>query len=245
MSRYVTPSRIALFVLALVYTEGQVPSSETVPLLSFLVTHIINDVPKSDSQVPGRVGDCKVADFEEALPSIPSVVIGRNVWDLFLKKLWSIDCLHAVNQLLADSLASVTKSRQQLQKERDEGLPPEPAGRISRTSPLGAFIRRIHLEYTRLPFSDVAGIWQDLIRWRSPTRAAFERKNVHDQASSIDVNLYELDLGAEHPITQSLYGFDEEHSEQTKVNSQYDADRLMEIQVSELQSKSSAFESLD
>ena len=243
MSRYLTASRIGLLNVALLYNEGQVPSSETVSLLSFLVPHIVSDGSKLDSPSLRRAGgDVKIGDFETALLTIPSVVTGRNIWDLFLKKLWSIDCLHALNQLLSDALSIITKSRQQLQKERDDGLAPEPSVRVSRTSPLGAFVRRIHLEYTRLHFSDAATIWQQFIKWRASTRLAFEKKNTCDGRSFIDLNLADLDISVTHPITEALYGSTEDVDEDqersmSKWISAYDAERLMEFQVSELQSR--------
>lgn len=237
MSRYLTPSKISLLILALVYTEGVVPSAQTVAVLSFLVSYINPDVSHS-SHASSSEASCvvKVEDFELALSSLPSAIPGRTIWDLFLKKLWSVDCSHALEQLLSNSLSVLCKAREQLQKERNEGLQPELCGRISRTSPLGAFVRRAQLEYTRLQFSDAATLWQRFIIYRRPTRQAFERKNPHDGRSSLDVNLSDLQLDGSHPIAQILYGDSDDGNERNEDSmSTHDVESLMEFQVSELQ----------
>jgi anaphase-promoting complex subunit 5 len=223
----------------LIYSEGVVPSSETVRVLSFLISHIIPDTPRSSTASSSITSQLiKVEDFETVLSSLPSAIPGRTIWDLFLKKLWAIDCSHALDQLISNALFVISKSREQLQKEREEGLVPEPAGRISRTSPLGAFIRRAHLEYTRLQFSDSATLWQKFIIYRRPTRQAFEKKNPADSRSDLDVNLSDLQLDGSHPIAQILYGGLEDDDEENEgFMSTDDVERLMEFQVSELQRK--------
>ncbi len=239
MSRYLTPPKVALLTLALIYTEGVVPSSETVSVLSFLLSHIVTDVSKlSHAPSPGANNVISVEEFKSALSSLPSAIPGRTIWDLFLKKLWSIDCSHALDQLMSNARSVITKSREQLQNERDGGLPPEPSGRISRTSPLGAFIRRAHLEYTRLHFSDAASLWQKLILYRRSTRQAYEKKNPTDGRSSLDVNLSDLQLDGSHPIAQMLYGNLEDSDDRNETfMSAHDVERLIEFQVSELQSR--------
>jgi anaphase-promoting complex subunit 5 len=238
MSRYLTPPKTALLVLALIYADGVVPASETVSVLSFLISHIIPDASKSD-QVASSDGShaIKVEDFESVLSTLSSATIpGRTIWDLFLMKLWSIDCSHALDQLLSNALSVITKSREQLQKERDEGVVPEPSGRISRTSPLGAFIRRAHVEYMRLQFSDAAELWQRFMLYRRPTRQAFEKKNPTYGRSSLDMNLSDLQLDGSHPIAQILYdnlNYNDDVNE--GLMSIHDVERLMEFQVSELQ----------
>jgi anaphase-promoting complex subunit 5 len=244
MARYLTPSKIALLTLIVLYTEDVVPVSEVVSVLSFLSSQIITDRYKSSHQPlnPDASYVTKIEDFEMALASLSSAVPGRTLWDLFLKKLWSIDCSHALDQLTSHALSQVTKSREQLQREREEGIPPEPSGRIARTSPLGAFVRRTHLEYTRLQFSDAATLWQKYILYRKPTSVAFEKKNPLDGKSSLDVNLSDLQLDSSHPIAQMLYGgLDDVDGEVEGFTSTHDVERLMEFQVSELQSKRSLF----
>lgn len=237
MSRYLTPSKVALLTLTLIYAEGSVPSSQTVSVLSFLISNIIPDVSKPSHASSSRVNHgTKVEDFESALSSLPSAIPGRTIWDLLLRKLWSIDCAHALDQLMFNAVLVITKPREQLQKERDEGIQPEPSGRISRTSPLGAFIRRAHLEYTRLQFHDAAAIWQTFILYRRPTRQAFEKKNPADGRSHLDINLSDLRLDSSHPIAQILYGnIDDSDDTEEGLLSTYDVERLMELQVSELQ----------
>ena len=237
MSRYLTPPKVALLTLALTYADGVVPISETVSVLSFLISHIVPDVADSSHKLSSEASYViKLEDFESTMSPLPSAIPGRTVWDIFLKKLWSINCLHALDQLMSNALFVVAKSREQLQRERDEGLVPEPVGRLSRTSPLGAFIRRAHLEYTRLHFSDAAALWQGFMIYRRSTKQAFERKNPRDGRSNLDVNLSDLQLDGSHPIAQMLYGsLENDDDGNSRFVSTHDVERLMNYQVSELQ----------
>lgn len=239
-TRYLTPSKVALLILALIYADGVVPSSETVSMLSILITNIIPDLPKtshsSHTSSAALSHVINLDDLESALSSLISAIPGRTIWDLFLKRLWSIDCCHALNQIMSNAPLVVSKSRQQLQKERDDGLPSEPSPPISRTSPLGAFIRRTHLEYTRLHFSDAAALWRTFILYRRQTWQAFANKNPSDARSDLDVNLADLNLDPSHPLAQILYRplQDGDHPSPTFMST-HDVESLMEFQVSELQ----------
>lgn len=147
-----------------------------------------------------------------------------------------MNCFDTLDSLLSTVPSLLSKSREQILKEREAGeevvLGP---GRISKTSPLGAFIRRCHLEYTRLRFEDGAALWQDLIAFRASTRQAWEKKNPPDGRSALDVNLSDLEIDASHPLSQVMYG--RLTTDETKFNgfSTHDVEKLMEFQVSELQ----------
>jgi anaphase-promoting complex subunit 5 len=262
MGRYLTPAKVALLTLIVLYAEGVVPNAETISVLSFLTSQIVTDGPRSSRRFstsappstrsytpsPASTPPCissdichvtRIEDFERALSSLSSAIPGRTLWDLFLKKLWTIDCSYALDQLISNALSLVTKSREQLLRDRDEGIPPSLASRISRTSPVGAFVRRAHLEYTRLQFSDAATLWQKFILYRSPTRLAFEKKNPLEGGSPLDVNLSNLQIDSSHPITHILYGGLENSGDDVEENftSTHDVEKLMEFQVSELQRK--------
>ena len=107
---------------------------------------------------------------------------------------------------------------------------------ILRTSPLGAFIRRCYLEYTRLQFQDAIALWQDIIAFRAPTRQVFERKNAADGRNAIDVNFSELQIDSSHPLAQIMYSeLTERENHFESDYSVHDTEKLMEFQVSEMQ----------
>jgi len=236
MSRYLTPSKVGLLVLASVYADGVVPNSETSSILSFLVSHILHDnsnpltVPVADANhvVP-------VSAFESALSSHSSGIPGRTVWDLYLKKLWSLDCFDSLDQFITNLTALLTRSPEQVKADQENGEEVTSLGHVVRTSPLGAFIRRSCVEYTRLQFQDGITLWQDLIAYRAPTRQVWEKRNPADGRSALDVNLSDLHIDVSHPLSQLMYGRLADEEEAGSGFSAHDVEKLIEFQVAEMQ----------
>jgi len=238
MGRFLTPAKIALLVLAVIYTEGNVPLSGTATVLNLLISRILTD-SSSSSELLEQYGNGSILDLERALAGQPSKTPGRTVWDLLLKRLWAIDCADALNTFVSSLQLLLAKTREQLLKERDEGVPPDEAGRIVRTSPLGVFIRRCSLEYMRLQFQDSIAVWTDLIAYRMPTKTAYIRKNPHALHNALDTNLADMGIGSSHPLATIMFRslVDTVAEDTSKTLSTYDVEKLMEFQVSEMQSK--------
>ncbi|KAJ9605601.1 APC5 protein [Cladophialophora chaetospira] len=238
MSRYLTPAKITLLVVAFLYAEDVVPTREATAVLLFLLSQI---VPSSKSPAvqsgPEFEHALPIAAFESALSSHPSARPGRTLYDLLLKRLWAINCSHALDSFITNLPTLLSKSREQILRERETGEEADqPRGRILRTSPLGAFIRRCHLEYTRLQFQDSTTLWQDFISYRLPTRQAYEKKNPLEGRNALDSNFAELGLDSSHPLAQLMYGrLAEDEQKHHGAYSMYDVEKLMEFQVSELQ----------
>jgi anaphase-promoting complex subunit 5 len=238
MSRYLTPSKIGLLALATLYADGVVPTSQTTAILSFLISHILPDA-SHPSEVPTADTNhvVPITAFEDKLAAHDSSIPGRKIWDLFLKKIWSFNCADSLEHFMSDIPSLLAKSREQLLRERESGQEVgEHRGRISRTSPLGAFIRRAHLEYTRLQFHDAGSLWQTFLAYRLPTKQAWERKNPSTGRNSLDANFSDFHIDSSHPISQIMYGKLATEGEDDGGLSTYDVERLMEFQVSELQS---------
>jgi anaphase-promoting complex subunit 5 len=238
MSQYLTPSKIGLLSLAFLYTEGVVPTSETPAILSFLISQILPDASHR-LEVPAADTDhvAPITTFELELSAHDSGIPGRTIWDLFLKKIWSFNCADSLEHFLSNIPSLLAKSREQILREREGGEEyVEHRGRISRTSPLGAFIRRVHLEYTRLQFHDARSLWQTFLAYRLPTKQAWEKKNPPNGRNSLDANFSDLEIDSSHPIAQILYGGLATEDDEDGGLSTYDVERLLEFQVSELQS---------
>ncbi|KIX97382.1 uncharacterized protein Z520_06834 [Fonsecaea multimorphosa CBS 102226] len=239
MSRYLTPAKITVLVLVLLYTEDVVPTKEATAVLSFILSQIVPSTKHSplfrDSTDFEHA--LPIAEFEATLSSRPSARPGRTLFDLLLKRLWAIDCSHALDAFITYLPSLLTKSREQLLRDRESGEESEEIpGRILRTSPLGAFIRRCHLEYTRLQFQDSITLWQDFISYRLPTREAYEKKNHAGSRNALDSNLADLGLDSSHPLAQLMYGrLAEDEQKYHGAYSMYDVEKLMEFQVSEIQ----------
>jgi len=242
MGRFLTPSKVALLALAQVYSKGSIPLSGTARVLNVLISRILLDSKESDELLQQQVGDT-VLDLEQALAGQASAIPGRTVWDLLLKGLWAIDCADALDWFISETPLLLGKTRDELLKERDEGLPPQPAGKIVRTSPLGLFIRRCSLEYLRLQFQDSTALWMDFIAYRMPSKGAFTRKNPHVLRSAFDSNIADLEIDTSDTLTGIMFRrMLEDVDGQQKTYSTYDCEKLMEFQVSEMQSKHCADE---
>lgn len=237
MTRYLTPWRISLLCLIAVYTDGVVPTSSAIHVLSFLTSGLF-PLDAADKEWQKHYLP-PIDELEEVLAGHESSVPGRTLWDLFLKKIWSIDSLDAMEEFFNDGLLSLlTKTREQLLQDRDNGLAPEDEGmRLSRSSPLGAFVRRAYLEFTRLQFDDSVKLWTSLVKYRLPTYHMWARRNPSDEQAPVDINLLALGLDSTSYLSQVVYGNIEDDDEEAEGVCSKDAERLIEFQVGELQSR--------
>ncbi|KAJ5884978.1 hypothetical protein N7495_009488 [Penicillium taxi] len=220
----------------MVYTDGTVPNSSALHILSFLTASLFALDPADKQWEQHYVPT--ITELEKLLSGHESSVPGRTLWDLFLKKMWHIDSLCALETFLDKGLLSLqVKTRQELIEERDNGIAPDnDAMRLSHTSPLGAFVRRSHLEFTRLKFDDLITLWTGFVKYRLPTYPKWARKNPSEDHGPIDVNhlTYGVDSGS--ALYQVVYGdVESDDEEENRGVSVKDAERLIEFQVTELQ----------
>ncbi|KAK5063136.1 hypothetical protein LTR84_005212 [Exophiala bonariae] len=234
MSRYLTPAKIAILELSLLYAEDVVPTSQAKSVLAFILAQIL---PPDKSAGHDFEPATPISAFESTLSGQPSARPGRSLYDLLLKKLWAIDCSDALESFITNLPQLLTKPREQILRERETGeVSDQTYGRILRTSPLGLFIRRCHLEYERLQFQDSITLWQDFIVYRAPTRQAHEKKNPPLGRSAIDGNFEELQIDGSHPLAQIMYGrLAEIAQDPDSTYSPHEVEKLMEFQVSEMQ----------
>jgi anaphase-promoting complex subunit 5 len=241
MSRYLTPSKIGLLCLVYIYTDGLVPASATIPVLSFLISQLLPHTSSegfSRSLSPDGAHVIPIEEFEKSLSTHPSARPGRTVWDLFVNKLWSINCNDSLHEFFENLSSLVAKTREGLRRERDETTQPEKGKMLlSRSSPMGAFVRRAQLEFARLQFHDSVTLWKSFITFRLPTRTAWARRNASAAKESIiDVNLVKLEVDSTSALAAVVYG-DLRDSQKIGSASTNDVKMLLEFQVGELQSK--------
>ncbi|OJJ43409.1 hypothetical protein ASPZODRAFT_136263 [Penicilliopsis zonata CBS 506.65] len=240
MSRYLTPSKVALLCLIAIYTEGVVSNSSAIHVLSFLISCLIPlDAAESSSSSSSkweRQGLIDIADFEDVLSSHASSIPGRSIWDLFLRKIWSLDSCDALEVFFAEISSLLMKTREEQIQDRNNGLAPETGSmRLSRCSPLGAFVRRAQLEFTRLQFHDSVKLWRGFVRYRLPTYHLWARKHPSEEQAAVDINLLELGLDQSSHLAQAIYGNVEDDYGDENAISTKDVERLLEFQVGELQ----------
>ena len=242
MSRYLTSSKIGLLALIALYTESVVPSAATIPILSFLVSHILPNNPSSsrdEAALRSRDSTLSIDDFQKATIGYVSGIPGRTIWDLLLNKLWKLNSFDALN-VFFDALSSLLqKTPEEQQKEAEDGVDQAPNPNhmlISRVSPLGVFVRRSQLEFTRLQFHDGVTLWKGFIAYRTPTLAQWKKRNQTAGNTSFDANLQEDHLGLGDRLTEVVYGDLGTDGQQGSNVSTEDVEKLLEYQVDHMQS---------
>jgi anaphase-promoting complex subunit 5 len=154
---------------------------------------------------------------------------GRTLLDLFLKHMWEMNSFDALHALFDSILDLVTPPPPGSQDE-------ESLDRIylSKTSPLGAFVRRAHLEFTRLQFDDSMKLWSSFIRYRAPT-AQWTKRLAGLASGGVDMVVSEMGLQGGDDVYEIAYGHLEEDQEQGAGMSLNDLDRILDFQLDRLQ----------
>lgn len=233
MSRYLTPAKIGLLALTTLYCETDLSGSTATQLLLF-VTSQICPPGRLDNDTPSPA-QAELSDFEDVLASLPSTFPGRSLFDAWLKRIWSIDSLHNFHSFFTSLDRYVAKplSKDEVHAEDEASLPKVI---LSRVSPLGLFVRRARLEFTRIQFDEAVKLWLAFQQFRAPSKPAFQKR--HSSASthgdSFDTSELDLDKGSQ-SWTRSFPA--PSHSLSDELLSEDDLDRILEIQLDKFQSK--------
>ncbi|KAL8691630.1 MAG: hypothetical protein Q9218_003185 [Villophora microphyllina] len=209
MSRYLTPPKIGLLAVINLYTSGVIPSSATIPILSYLSSHLLPVRSQSSAQdnEPSYSGfTVSIEQLQSATISHGSAIPGRTVWDLVLKQLWSINSLDVLHTFI-DDLESLFEQSAGSSPAGDEDLASTQPKRmlLSANSPFGAFVRRTQLEFTRLQFHDATKLWKNLLIYRAPTLTFWKRRNPAAGIHSFDSNLEGSSLRGDGKIAGIIY----------------------------------------
>ncbi|KFY07276.1 hypothetical protein V492_07287 [Pseudogymnoascus sp. VKM F-4246] len=243
---------IGVLCLIELYTDSAVPISSTVPILSFIVSNLLPpSLPKACAHFSGNetLEDradfiISIEDFERLLSAYPSAsgLPGRKLWDAFLMKLWDINSLHALHDFFERRSHLLAKTREDTQMDTDMGIPPPSQTMIllSRASPLGAFVRRAQLEFTRLKFQDTLNLWTSFIAYRQATLSTWKRRNASVGAWSFDVVLEEADKEWDQNMLQTLVSVAypnvfAHHGRADGLVSTNDVEKLLEFQIEQMQ----------
>ena len=257
MARYLTPASIGLLCLIELYTDGVVPIDSTVPVLSFIVSHLLpSSLPKPQNKLPGsapRETSLKfiitIKDFEKVLHGHPSAagLPGRSLWDAFLRKLWDINSLDALHTFFDRRSHLLAKTKEDEKRDEVMGVPPPAEHMIllSRASPVGAYVRRAQLEFARLKFHDALDLWKSFTRFRQSSLEAWKKRSPGAGPWSFDTVLHEgtddWADSARDTFMEVGYdgGFEKKHDE--GMVSTNDIEKLLEFQIEQMQSKCCAF----
>ncbi|KAI9748998.1 MAG: hypothetical protein M4579_007049 [Chaenotheca gracillima] len=248
MKDFLTPSKIGLLALISLYCENVVPVTSTVPILSFLISHVLpkdaSSTTTSQVNPAAKAGGPMIPleEFERVLSVLPSAsgFPGRSVWDWHAEKMWSINSLDALFAFFEEINKYLPKTAADIQREDDQGIVrwPGPENRVflSRSSPLGAFIRRAQLAFSRMQIHDSVALWKRLILYRQSSLP--DRRRRHSAATdlSFDAVLGDMNLGWDDNLTNTLYGdLLDGDAEPASLTSMDEIERLLEFQVEKMQ----------
>ncbi|OMP88746.1 Anaphase-promoting complex subunit 5 [Diplodia seriata] len=251
MARYLNPQKVSLLVLAKLYCEFPAPSSATIPILTFLTSQLISDNAAGGGRAK-HADDCilTLEHFEKILAAHPhrrpgdDLLEGRDetLYDAFLARLWSIDSLDALHGFF-DALSELVGKPPRNFISTNERHHPPPVICLSRTSPLGTFVRRAQLEFARLQFHDASKLWLALVNYKLPTKDWWqERRRMLDDASPqeasnawFDENLVGLGLEKDDALFRVAYGQLDEMSKEEGLASMDEIEKLLAFQIDRLQ----------
>ncbi|KAI1263333.1 anaphase-promoting complex subunit 5-domain-containing protein [Xylariaceae sp. FL1019] len=252
MSRFLTPAKVGLLALIELYTNKTVATSSIVDVLSFITSHLIDtDISGAAADTDGRwrraeksVGlVVSISDFEKVLSphTVASGMPGRNLWFVFIDKLWRIDSLNALHEFFDRCSTLLVKTKEEARRDTELGIPlPGPEViQLSRNSPFGAFVRRSQLEFTRLRFHDSIELWKDFVKYRQTTASYYRKKVPSFQQYSFDDVL----LTGQHEWNEGVGGVASvvygdmlrEDLNSTLPVSTDDIEKLLEFQIDQMQ----------
>ncbi|OLN86126.1 Anaphase-promoting complex subunit 5 [Colletotrichum chlorophyti] len=258
MARYLTPAKIGLLALIELYVDEHVPTAAIIPVLSFITSHLLDPDPQGFTTTANRETRWKkaegtvslvigVKDFEKLLSAHPVVVglPGRKLWDTFLTKLWSINSLDLLHEFFMRQSRYLAKSKEELRRaggdEASQQQQEKQGITLSRNSPLGQFVRRCQLEFTRLLFHEATQLWTDFVQYRQPTAGYLRKRNPSFGRLSFDNVLMtgehaEWDLQGVAALTSIVYGDMVTSGTPSAVPvSTDDIELLLEFQIEQMQ----------
>ena len=238
MARYLTPTKVSVLVLCTLYCSSVVPTSSTVPFLSFIVSslQITTQLKDSSSSLAAADPEESVRRIALALDKHASSIPGRTLYDLFLTKIWAIDSLHALHEFFAGLESLLAKTPAEARRDAEGGVGPAQSEiRLSRTSPMGVFVRRCQLEFTRLQFHDTMRLWTALLHDKQLTAVTWRQRGHPVGAASFDSNLGDFDAEQAANLLETTYA-DFAGVQEESHHSVDDVERLLQFQVEKLQS---------
>ncbi|PPJ57435.1 hypothetical protein CBER1_04379 [Cercospora berteroae] len=173
MPRYLTPSRIGLLVLIRLYKSGRnFGAKDTINILEFIAKHTVYTADHNAQLVDEKKDffSSDISVFQSQLKQWQSASLpGQPAWNIFVAAIWNyLDGLDSLGHLITElRQGSVPTTNAVTDVSYQDPVTP--------ASPLGQFIRRCYVEFTRLQFGDVQALWKSFEAWRAPSWGDFAR----------------------------------------------------------------------
>ncbi|SMQ56195.1 unnamed protein product [Zymoseptoria tritici ST99CH_3D7] len=222
MPRFLTPARITLLVIIYLYQSDQVSTTSSRDVIYFIARRTALASEYDAGTVDDRNALCssEIHSIAETLQQWSSRVPGRSMYDVLLQALWSLEGLDSLHTLISQ-LRRTTETR---------GLTDEETGcrPVTPSSPLGQFLRRSHVEFTRLQFADSQNLWKAFAAYRAPTFDEWGARNPEQCAEYLEKES-SVDMLALSRISTLRV------SESASDASAFDTDMLLGFTITQLQ----------
>uniref|UniRef100_A0A060TA01 Anaphase-promoting complex subunit 5 n=1 Tax=Blastobotrys adeninivorans TaxID=409370 RepID=A0A060TA01_BLAAD len=146
LTSYVTPYKVAIVALIILYCENEVPASHRIELMSRILPFVDGDA----------VLDGDIHDLEKLVEGIPARY--GSLYQLLLERLWQIRCL--------DDLDSFVSSTDSYTRGSEDGE----VAKIKPSSILGTYFRKCFLAFDELSFHRVSQLWDAYQAFLEPSR---------------------------------------------------------------------------
>ena len=226
------------------YSESVVPSTAIIPVLSFLFASTGSTASNSIGNGPEQIRlSATIESLQKATENLVSGIPGRSIWDLLLNKLWKINSLDAFHAFFGTLDAMLQKIPGEKADFPEDDIDQNPNRLLfSRVSPLGAFVRRAQIEFTRLQFHDAVSIWKGFIAYRAPTFTQWKKRNPSAGPLSFDINLQNEGQDIDGRMTRLTYGDHDDTTGKSMLVSTVDVEKLLDYQVERMQRESWVFQ---
>lgn len=194
MARYLTPAKICTLIVVESYLQNRENPESDAKLLGLITQQLHPARDHQESDGPPE----NASAFAASLSSIPSNFPGRTHYDDFVHAAWTTADLDQLHHLF-DRLYGIL-------------TPEDPEERkVTPASPIGHFIRRCNVEWTRLRFADslallnayksyIESTWESWARHQPEAAQAYASKD--SNADSVPVAISGV-LSSEAPIISS------------------------------------------
>lgn len=242
MPRYLTPVKINLLLLIDLYVSDQIPASVNPKILGYIASQVIqpsdhdNVVERHPQSLSSR---SDVTTLSEHLAQWTSQVPGRSVYDILLQRVWELNDLDALH-VLFQHLGELVAPRTLTDAPGAEGGSTT-AAKISRASPLGQYIRRCCVEFTRLQFADVKALWHAFSLYREPSYDMWANRNPEAARQKEDTRPVWASGRADHQQSNGAYNASSEDVEMLLSHSVHALQKLGHRVPGELKSQLTHF----
>lgn len=163
---------IIVACLIRLYTDSLLINRSTIPFLRFTLSLI----SKKQSGEPFP----PMESIKEVLGSEPSVIIGRNLYDIFLNMLWSLRCFEDFDVFLKGLQVRFEVKTGATRRDARQKL------KLGSTSPFGHYLRSLVSGNSRMAFSDLNLVWRLFLADRAETLPIWQKRNLEKLPFYID-----------------------------------------------------------